>query len=127
MDGQPYWMLPTALHGLMLAPDAACVRVTLEGEGFVDQPIAVTTIGVVSLGSHLFTHAGRMRKVELLPGWGDSHASHANDASDRLGRYEDTGDSYPVCDVCGDIGLSHSKDGDPCLACLQRQEENRLN
>jgi hypothetical protein len=64
MDGKPYWILSTAMHGVLLAPDSACVRVTLTGEGVVDEPI-VATSGVVSLASHLFTHAGQMRKVKL--------------------------------------------------------------
>jgi hypothetical protein len=124
MDGKPYWILSTAMHGVLLAPDSACVRVTLTGEGVVDEPI-VATSGVVSLASHLFTHAGQMRKVKLLSGW--ESVSHASHASDRLGRYENTGDTYPVCDVCGDIGMSHTRDGDECQACLERQEENHAN
>lgn len=38
------------------------------------------------------------------------------------GTMEDTGDTYPVCDVCGHIGTSQTTDGDPCSEC--RSEEN---
>jgi hypothetical protein len=40
----------------------------------------------------------------------------------QYGYYEDTGDTYPVCDVCGDIGLRHSE-GKDCQACVEKWEK----
>lgn len=33
------------------------------------------------------------------------------------GVMEDTGDTWPVCDTCGHIGTSRTRDGDPCPVC----------
>jgi hypothetical protein len=40
----------------------------------------------------------------------------------RYGAYEDVGDTYPVCDVCGDIGGLRDADKD-CAECVARWEQ----